>query len=153
LVCDLDALLRASPSNEARQFLDANPDVEAIELLITDPGGVPRGKLIAREELLSLYNEGRCVAGSILGLDVTGEAVEATGLVRSVGDLGLRAVVAAEIEFYLVARDAQGTLVLEHKDCRCEHLCLSMRRANMKSRCAIATTPGAPSTMRSCSSA
>ncbi|MFC4308304.1 glutamine synthetase family protein [Steroidobacter flavus] len=151
--------------NEAKAFLDAHPDVEAIELLITDPGGVPRGKLIAREELLSLYNDGRCVAGSILGLDVTGEDVEATGLVWSVGDadricrpvpgtlvranwmsrpgaqvlmtmfdadgqpctadprhalarsaqrlqqLGLRAVVAAEIEFYLVARDAQGKLV------------------------------------------
>jgi glutamine synthetase len=151
--------------NEAQAFLDAHPDIQAIELLITDPGGVPRGKLIAREELLSLYHEGRCVAGSILGLDVTGEDVEATGLVWSVGDadricrpvpgtlvranwmsrpgaqvlmsmyeadgrpcnadprhalarsvqrlqqLGLRAVVAAEIEFYLVARDAHGKLV------------------------------------------
>lgn len=147
---------------EARAFLAANPDVEAIELLITDPGGVARGKLIAREELLPLFAEGRHVAGSILGLDVTGEDVEASGLVWSVGDadrvcrpipgtlaraawmsrpgaqvlmtmyetdgqpcfadprhalarsverleqLGLRPVVAAEIEFYLVARDAQG---------------------------------------------
>jgi glutamine synthetase len=152
-------------TNEAHAFLDANPDVEAIELLITDPGGVARGKLIAREELLSLFTDGRCVAGSILGLDVTGEDVEATGLVWSVGDadrlcrpvpgtlvrapwmsrpgaqvlmtmfemdgqpcfadprhalarsvqrlqrLGLRPVVAAEIEFYLVARDAQGRLI------------------------------------------
>lgn len=150
---------------EARSFLDANPDVEAIELLITDPGGIARGKLIAREELLPLFTEGRCVAGSILGLDVTGEDVEATGLVWSVGDadrlcrpvpgtlvrapwmsrpgaqvlmtmyeadgqpcsadprhvlarsvqrlqrLGLRPVVAAEIEFYLVAKDAPGRLI------------------------------------------
>jgi glutamine synthetase len=150
---------------EARTFLEAHPDVEAIELLITDPGGVPRGKLIAREELLSLYGEGRCVAGSILGLDVTGEDVEATGLVWSAGDadricrpvpgtlaranwmsrpgaqvlmtmyeangqpctadprhalarcvqrleqMGLRPVVAAEIEFYLVTRDARGQLI------------------------------------------
>jgi glutamine synthetase len=157
--------MTADNTEEARAFLDAHPDVEAIELLITDPGGVPRGKLIAREELVSLYGEGRCVAGSILGLDVTGEDVEATGLVWSVGDadricrpvpgtlaranwmsrpgaqllmtmyeadgrpcaadprhalahsvqrlqqLGLRAVVAAEIEFYLVARDSQGSLV------------------------------------------
>jgi len=154
----------AVDSTEARTFLDAHPDVEAIELLITDPGGIARGKLIAREELLTLYSEGRCVAGSILGLDVTGEDVEATGLVWSVGDadricrpvagtlaratwmsrpgaqvlmtmydadgqpsgadprhalaraverlqqLGLRPVVAAEIEFYLLARDAQGQL-------------------------------------------
>lgn len=152
-------------SSEARAFLDANPDIEAIELLITDPGGVPRGKWIAREELLALYSEGRCVAGSILGLDVTGEDVEATGLVWSAGDadricrpvpgtlaranwmsrpgaqvlmsmyeadgqpctadprhalahsarrlqqLGFKAVVAAEIEFYLVTKDARGRLV------------------------------------------
>jgi glutamine synthetase len=73
-------------NDELRRFLDAYPDVEAIELLITDPGGVGRGKLIAREELESLYASGRCVAGSILGLDVTGEDVEGTGLVWSVGD-------------------------------------------------------------------
>lgn len=152
-------------ANEARAFLDAHPNLEAIELLITDPGGVARGKLIAREELLSLFTDGRCVAGSILGLDVTGEDVEATGLVWSVGDadrlcrpvpgtlvrapwmsrpgaqvlmtmyeadgqpcfadprhalarsverlqrLGLRPVVAAEIEFYLVTKDAHGRLM------------------------------------------
>jgi glutamine synthetase len=152
-------------TTEAHAFLEAHPDVEAIELLITDPGGVARGKLIAREELLSLFADGRCVAGSILGLDVTGEDVEATGLVWSVGDadrlcrpipgtlvrapwmsrpgaqvlmtmyeadgqpccadprhalarsverlqqLGLRPVVAAEIEFYLVAKDAQDRLI------------------------------------------
>jgi glutamine synthetase len=73
-------------SNELDRFLDQHPDVEAIELLITDPGGVARGKIVAREELDALYASGRCVAGSILGLDVTGEDVEATGLVWSVGD-------------------------------------------------------------------
>ncbi len=147
---------------EAHDFLDANPDVEAIELLITDPGGVARGKIVAREELAAIYTDGRCVAGSILGLDVTGEDVEDTGLVWSVGDADrlcwpvrgtlkrtpwtwrpgaqvlltmydmdgtpthadprhalarsiaqlapLRPVVAAEIEFYLLARTADGTL-------------------------------------------
>jgi glutamine synthetase len=152
-------------TEELRRFLDAHPDVEAIELLITDPGGVARGKLIAREELEALYASGRCVAGSILGLDVTGEDVEGTGLVWSVGDAdricrpvpgtlsratwmkrpgaqvlmsmfdadgaptaadprhalaraiealtrcGLTPVMAAEIEFYLLERDAQGRLV------------------------------------------
>lgn len=149
---------------EAHAFLRAHPEVESIELLITDPNGVARGKLIAREELEAIYTGGRCVAGSILGLDVTGEDVEGTGLVWSVGDadricrpvpgtlaralwmkrpgaqllmsmydadgtpasadprhvlarsidrlkqLGLRAVMAAEIEFYLLQRDAHGGL-------------------------------------------
>jgi glutamine synthetase len=152
------------PHAEARAFLDANPDIEAIELLITDPNGVARGKIIARDELDAVYAHGRCVAGSILGLDVTGEDVEGTGLVWSAGDAdrlckpvhgtlaratwmsrptaqvllsmyesdgtrtasdprhtlaraierlqgaGLRPVLAAEIEFYLLARDAHDAL-------------------------------------------
>lgn len=71
---------------EAQAFLDANPDVEAIQLVVTDACGVGRGKNIAREELAALYAAGRNVAGSILGLDVTGEDVEGTGLVWAVGD-------------------------------------------------------------------
>jgi glutamine synthetase len=72
--------------DEARAFLAANPDVEAVQLVITDANGIGRGKNIAREELDSLYRNGRNVAGSILGLDVTGEDVEETGLVWEVGD-------------------------------------------------------------------
>ncbi len=52
----------------------------------TDANGVGRGKNIAREELAALYAQGRNVAGSILGLDITGEDVEDTGLVWAVGD-------------------------------------------------------------------
>ena len=73
-------------STEATAFLDANPDIEAIQLVVTDANGVARGKNIAREELAAFYRDGRNVAGSILGLDMTGEDVEATGLVWAVGD-------------------------------------------------------------------
>lgn len=75
--------------DEARSFLAANPDVESVQLVITDANGVGRGKNIAREELTALYGAGRNVAGSILGLDITGEDVEETGLVWSVGDADL----------------------------------------------------------------
>ncbi|HET9693973.1 MAG TPA: hypothetical protein VFP48_06290, partial [Steroidobacteraceae bacterium] len=71
---------------EAAAFLAAHRDVEAVQLVITDASGVGRGKNIAREELAALYAQGRNVAGSILGLDVTGEDVEGTGLVWDVGD-------------------------------------------------------------------
>jgi glutamine synthetase len=73
-------------TEEARAFLDQHPDVEAIQVVITDLGGVARGKTIARQELESLYRNGRNVAGSILGLDMRGEDVEETGLVWSSGD-------------------------------------------------------------------
>jgi glutamine synthetase len=149
---------------EAAAFLEANPDVEAVQLVITDACGVGRGKNVAREELAALYGSGRNVAGSILGLDVTGEDVDATGLVWDVGDAdqscrpvtgslcrapwlarptaqvlgtmyeldgrpavadprhvlagavarceaaGYTPVVAVELEFYLLERDAHGSL-------------------------------------------
>jgi glutamine synthetase len=149
---------------EAREFLAAHPDVEAVQLVITDPNGIARGKNVAREELSALFANGRNVAGSILGLDATGEDVDGTGLVWDVGDadqccraiagtlgvagwldratahvLGtmydldgrpavadprhalaaavarcaerdLRPVIAVELEFYLLERDALGRL-------------------------------------------
>jgi glutamine synthetase len=76
-------------SEEAGRFLDDHPDIRAIQLLLTDPSGIARGKIIDRGELGALYAHGRNVAGSILGLDITGEDVEATGLVWSNGDADL----------------------------------------------------------------
>lgn len=78
-----------SGAEEAQVFLAANPDIAAVQLILTDASGVGRGKNLAREELLPLFAHGRSVAGSILGLDVTGEDVEATGLVWEVGDADL----------------------------------------------------------------
>jgi glutamine synthetase len=71
---------------EVSEFLERHPDIEVVQLVITDLNGVARGKNIAREELAALFGPGRNVAGSILGLDVTGEDVEDTGLVWAVGD-------------------------------------------------------------------
>lgn len=71
---------------EAERFLEAHPAIEAVQVVVTDAGGVARGKNVAREELTALYTQGRNVAGSILGLDMRGEDVEETGLVWSSGD-------------------------------------------------------------------
>ena len=76
----------AGGPEEVAAFLDRHPDIEAVQLVLTDSNGVARGKNVAREELAALYGHGRNVAGSILGLDVTGEDVEETGLVWAVGD-------------------------------------------------------------------
>lgn len=70
-------------------FLQANPDIEAVQLFITDPSGVARGKSASVAELARLFAEGRPVAGSILGLDITGTDVDATGLVWDTGDADL----------------------------------------------------------------
>ena len=79
----------SATAGEFAAFRAAHPDVEAVQLFITDPSGVPRGKVAALHELERLYGAGRPVAGSILGLDVTGRDVEATGLVWETGDADL----------------------------------------------------------------
>jgi len=76
---------------ELAAFLDANPDVLAVQVMITDPSGVLRGKAVRREELARIFDSGRQVAGSILGLDITGKDVDDTGLVWDTGDADMTA--------------------------------------------------------------
>ncbi|RRJ85489.1 glutamine synthetase [Aestuariirhabdus litorea] len=71
---------------EARRFLDENPDIEAVELFLIDPNGVPRGKLLHRSELLPIYRSGRPLPSSIMALTIQGEDVEESGLVWDVAD-------------------------------------------------------------------
>jgi len=71
---------------EAEAFLAAHPDVRSLELFIIDANGVPRGKLLHRDELLAIYKCGRPLPSTILGLTINGEDVEETGLVWEVGD-------------------------------------------------------------------
>ena len=59
--------------------------------MLTDANGVGRGKIIRRHELLGLYENGRHLPISILGLDITGEDVHETGLIWDSGDGDLRA--------------------------------------------------------------
>jgi glutamine synthetase len=85
----ITASLAPASAAELQRFRSAHPDIDAVQLMITDPSGVPRGKSVRVHELERLYSTGRNVAGSILGLDVTGEDVDATGLVWDTGDADL----------------------------------------------------------------
>ncbi|SDT19035.1 glutamine synthetase family protein [Pseudomonas oryzae] len=76
---------------EAQDFLAQNPDIDLFELFILDANGVPRGKLLHREELLAVYRSGRPLPSTILGLSLAGEDVEDSGLVWDVGDIDCRA--------------------------------------------------------------
>lgn len=76
---------------EARVFLEHNPDIELFELFILDANGVPRGKLLHREELLATYASGRPLPSTMLGLTLNGDDVENSGLVWEVGDIDCRA--------------------------------------------------------------
>jgi glutamine synthetase len=91
--------IRIARRAELDAFLAANPDIQAVQVMITDPSGVLRGKSVRRSELERLFDSGRQVAGSILGLDITGEDVDDTGLVWETGDADM------------TARPIAGTLV------------------------------------------
>ncbi|WP_137886200.1 glutamine synthetase family protein [Pseudomonas sp. 2FE] len=71
---------------EARDFLEQHPEVRSLELFIIDANGVPRGKLLHREELLAVFESGRPLPSTILALTINGDDVEDTGLVWEVGD-------------------------------------------------------------------
>ncbi|MDH0896439.1 MULTISPECIES: glutamine synthetase family protein [unclassified Pseudomonas] len=83
--------MRFAPVEEAQAFLEANPDIELFELFVLDANGVPRGKLLHREELPALYESGRPLPSTMLGLTLHGEDVEDSGLVWEVGDIDCRA--------------------------------------------------------------
>lgn len=80
-----------STAAEANAFLDAHPDIEAFDIVLTDANGVGRGKIVRRHELKGIYDNGRHMPISILGLDITGEDVHETGLIWDSGDGDLRA--------------------------------------------------------------
>ncbi|MGE0500496.1 MAG: glutamine synthetase family protein [Rhizobiaceae bacterium] len=80
-----------STVDEAKAFLEAHPDIEAVDIVLTDSNGIGRGKIIRRHELIGFYEGGRHLPISILGLDITGEDVHETGLIWDSGDGDLRA--------------------------------------------------------------
>ena len=76
---------------EANAFLNTHPEIEAFDIVLIDANGVGRGKIIRRHELIRLYEGGRHMPTSVLGLDITGEDVHETGLIWETGDGDLRA--------------------------------------------------------------
>lgn len=75
-----------APASECEAFLAANPHVDAIDMIFTNMAGVARGKRLRRHELLSVYNQGRFLPGSLLVNDIRGDDVPETGLVWEDGD-------------------------------------------------------------------
>ncbi|PTU74480.1 glutamine synthetase family protein [Pseudomonas mangrovi] len=78
--------MRFADIREAHDFLAAHPQVQQLELFLIDANGVPRGKLLHRDELLAVYQHGRPLPSTILALTINGDDVEDSGLVWEVGD-------------------------------------------------------------------
>lgn len=68
-------------------FLTANPQVKNVELVLTDPSGIARGKWAPVNTLNKAFGDGVNFPLSLHGLDVWGNEVPQTGLHISSGDL------------------------------------------------------------------
>ncbi|MGR3586892.1 MAG: glutamine synthetase family protein [Paracoccaceae bacterium] len=66
---------RRAPLSEATRFLETYPDVQAIDIVLSDLHGVGRGKIIRRHELESLFTAGRGMPASLFAQDVAGDDV------------------------------------------------------------------------------
>ena len=72
---------------ECEAFLAQNPELTAIDLLISDLSGTMRGKRIPPDELPTVFTQGIRMAGSLFALDITGENVDETGLTADEGEM------------------------------------------------------------------
>jgi len=72
---------------ELEVFLSTHPKVEFVELVLTDPNGIARGKWAPVSALKKAFAEGVNFPLSLHGLDVWGNEVDQTGLHISSGDL------------------------------------------------------------------
>ncbi|MBR3369772.1 MAG: glutamine synthetase [Rhodobacteraceae bacterium] len=72
-----DAPLQKAPLSEAQEFLTACPDVQAIDIVLSDLHGIGRGKIIRRHELQSLFKSGRGMPASLFAQDVSGHDIGA----------------------------------------------------------------------------
>ncbi len=78
---------KARKLTSGEQFLLDNPDIESVDLLISDLNGVMRGKWAPAEALKKVNQPGVNLPMSIFGFDIWGREVEETGLHIDSGDL------------------------------------------------------------------
>ncbi|MHA2940430.1 glutamine synthetase family protein [Vibrio sp. RC27] len=72
--------------DEADLFIEQNPEIISIDLILFDINGKERGKRIPISMLSKVFKNGVCLPASIFALDIKGETVEETGLGFSQGD-------------------------------------------------------------------
>lgn len=78
--------MTAANGSELDQFLGANPDVGAIDLVFPDLSGIIRGKRLSLHHAQQLYNGGLQLPASMLLLSVTGSCMDPLGRGVSDGD-------------------------------------------------------------------
>jgi glutamine synthetase len=72
--------------DEAKDFLDANPGVQWIDVVLFDMNGIGRGKRIRRSDLPGVAKNGLMMPTSIFIMDPLGNCIEETGRLWETGD-------------------------------------------------------------------
>ncbi|KPL51854.1 glutamine synthetase family protein [Prosthecomicrobium hirschii] len=78
--------LDAIETGEVERFLEAHPETEAVEFLVTESNGVLRGKWAPAATIAKAFADGINFPFSMYGLDVWGREVMETGLHVTTGD-------------------------------------------------------------------
>jgi glutamine synthetase len=71
---------------EANDFLSQNPEIKAVDLLISDLNGIARGKRIEQHALTKIFTEGVNLPSSVFSMNILGETIEECGLGLEVGE-------------------------------------------------------------------
>lgn len=85
----------SSSAAELRAYLRRFPDTEVIELLVPDAGGVLRGKRVRRDEFTAIFDQGFCMPGGTVLLNVLGDTVPGIRYSAEDGDPDIKAQVVA----------------------------------------------------------
>jgi glutamine synthetase len=72
--------------DETEAFLNANPDVRWIDLILFDMNGIPRGKRFRRDDLLGVAKNGLLIPSTVFVMDARGNCIEETGRLWETGD-------------------------------------------------------------------
>ena len=88
VTCDSPAGIAGAHADvsEATRFIERNPDVQFVELLLPDTNGVFRGKWIPAASLPRIYENGIALAKSTYSVDIWGRDVLGSGLDAGAGD-------------------------------------------------------------------
>jgi len=115
---------------EAKKFLDKNPLIKSVDIVLHDVNGVGRGKIIRRHELLKLYESGRQFPLSLLGMDITGEDVPDTGLILEQGDGDIKAwPIPSSLKLIHNSKPPRGELFMTMSDIEGHKLNIDPRNA------------------------
>ncbi|WP_434359221.1 glutamine synthetase family protein [Parasalinivibrio latis] len=73
-------------TEEATHFLAEHPEIQYVDLLLTDMNGIIRGKRVERNTLEKAFKSGIALPISIYGMNIKGTPVEETGLGLEIGE-------------------------------------------------------------------